>query len=130
MERLLTKIDYAHNILPFYGFLHHAGALMMRLSPKTRLVFTENLSILRSITFGVDNLIKILKITGGLTKEKIDFILQQKLHLLFAFDLDLKSDVVVENFKTNFLDQLDFVDRYTFKRLYFRLAPENYYHWG
>ena len=131
VKRLLIWIDYAHNILPYYGFLHHAGYLMTRLSSKTSNLFHENIRILRSITFSSISSLKVLWIRQNFNEKLSEYIISHKLYLYFTFDIILNTNKEIDDFKIYFLDNLPFIDQSMFKKLFFRLttiAYNNFYY--
>ena len=81
VEKLIHSLDYAHNILPYYGYLHEAALFMLRLSSKSNQLFKSNIEILRRLTFSSDNQIKTLNISSEFTQKIIDFIISNKLYV-------------------------------------------------
>ena len=119
VRKLLTWIGYAHHILPFYGFLNQAGYLMTLLSSKSSKLFHENIKIIRYVTFPSISNLRKMQITKDFNEGLAEFIISYKLYLYFTFDITLKSDKEIEDFKLYLLDRLPFIDQNMFKNLYF-----------
>ena len=124
-EKLIHSIDYAHNILPYYGYLHEAAMLMLRLSLKSNQLFTSSIEILRRLTFSSNSQIKTLKFSSEFTQKAIQFIIDNKLHLYFVFKIYLHKDDDIKLFQTLFFNQLSYVDNHTFKLVSIRFTEDD-----
>ena len=123
--KLIHSLDYAHNILPYYGYLHEAAVLMLRLTSKSNLLFKNSIEILRRLTFSSDSQIKTLKISSEFTQKVLEFIINNKLYLYFVFSISLIKDEEIILFKSMFFNQLSYFDKYTFKSISIKLTSDD-----
>ena len=124
VEKLIHSLDYAHNILPYFGYLHEVALFMLKLSSKSNQLFKSNIEIMRRLTFSSDNQIKTLNISSEFTQKIIDFIINNKLYLYFMLKICLQKNEDIIKFKSLFFSQLSYVDNYTFKSISIRLTQD------